>query len=181
MAILVQTTASGRERQEVGAEHPLFVQVKQTPESGTSVPVTSHIFPSELVEIPGIGTAVAYATAEAFGTRFPIVVPVEGTIAQVTFLDFDDEGINKELVLFSREFTATADNAAFNPSDADLNFCLGVISIDTWYNYSANQVGVATPAFHYVAPSGTIYGQFVTRGADNIAAGSIPKFFVVVI
>ena len=181
MAILVQTTASGRERQEVGSEHPLFVQVKQTAESELNVPVTSHIFPSALTEIPGIGTGAAYATADAFGIRFSIVVPVEGTIAQVTFLDFDDEGLNKELVLFSREFTATADNSAFAPSDADLEFCLGVISIDTWYNYSSNQVGIAIPAFHYTAPSGTLYGQFVTRGADNIAAGSVPKFFMVVI
>ena len=104
-------------------------------------------------------------------------MPVEGTISTIGLLDKDDEGIVKELVVFDADFTATTDNSAFAPSDDDLLNCIGVISIDVFYNYSVNQVGFVTPAFSYVAPNGYLYCQLVTRGVDNIAAGSIPRLF----
>lgn len=142
---------------------------------------TARPFYTSNIRVPGIGTAAAYAAADAFGTRFVITVPVEGTIATVVFRDYDDEGLTKELVLFNRDFTETADNSAFAVSDADLVNCVGVVSISTFYNFSSNQIGVALPALYYVAPYGTLWAQFVTRGADNIAAGAIPDFSMVVV
>lgn len=132
------------------------------------------------VTVPGIGTAAAYATGDAFGTKFAIDVPEDGTITNVMFLDYDDEGIDKELLLFSEDFAPTADNAAFAVSDADLSKCVGPIPITRWLNYANNQVGYATPALSYHAPTGKLYGQLVTRGADNIAAGAIPDLLLVV-
>ena len=66
--------------------------------------VTSHVYRSETIEIPGIGAAVAYASGDAFGTKFSINVPNEGTIATLVFIDRDDEGITKEFILFDAEF-----------------------------------------------------------------------------
>lgn len=142
--------------------------------------VASRTIKIEPVTIPGIGTAAAYASGDAFGTSFRFAVPPMGIIANAVFIDLDDEGVNKELVLFSRAFTATADNSAFAVSDADLVNCVGVLSVDTWYNFGNNQLGIATPMMAYEAQTGYLWCQIVTRGADNIAAGSIPIVYLMV-
>ena len=147
--------------------------------------VAGRIYKSPVIKVPGIGAASAYAAADAFGTKVVINgLPNQGTISDVIFIDKDDEGIVKELVLFDHDFTGTADNSAFAPTDADLENLVGVVSISNFYNYSVNQVGRATPALFYSTDPrspGRLYGQFVTRGADNIAAGSEPLFFLVVV
>ena len=134
-----------------------------------------------LQAIPGIGTGAAYASGDAFGTSFSLSLPARGTISVVLFLDYDNEGLNKELVLFSRPVTETADNAAFAVSDAGLRFTVGVVSVEQWYGFANNQIGIANPALSYSGAEGGLYGQWVTRGADNIAAGAIPEFVVVVV
>ena len=141
----------------------------------------SHIHTTPLLTVSGVGTGSAYTSGDAFGRKITLHVPVEGTISNVVFQDLDDEGINKELVLFDRDFEETADNAAFAVSDADLAKCIGVAYINTWSDFGNNQVGQAVPALSYVTPNGMLYAQLVTRGADNIAAGAIPTFFVVVV
>lgn len=131
--------------------------------------------------IPGIGPAVAYTAGDAFGTAFTISVPIDGTVATVTFLDYDDEGVDKELYISATPFTGTADNSAFALSDADLVGCVGIIATFTWYNYGSNQVGVSLPSLFYHAPDSKLYAQWITRGADNIAANSIPQFHMVIV
>ncbi len=147
------------------------------------VQVDSGVFQTQTVQVPGIGTGAAYASGDAFGSKITIPVPKSGTISYVVFLDLDNEGATKDLVLFKSDFVATADNAVFAPSSVDLVGCLGVITIDAldFANFSTNRIGRATPAFSYVAPAGLLYAQFVTRGGDNIAAGSLPQFFMVIV
>lgn len=146
---------------------------------------TGGVFKTSLIRIPGIGTGSAYAAADAFGTAFALQgLPTRGTISTVVFLDHDDEGINKDLVLFQAEFTGTADNSAFAVSDDDLRNVVGVIRIANWFNFGSNQVGMSTPALYYSTrpeSASTMYGQFVTRGTDNIAAANIPEFFFTVV
>lgn len=181
---------------EVNEQHPLPIQLAWRREGdddwsavdgASPLPVAVGgiaLFSTKLAvvrtPIPGIGTGSAYTSGDAFGTKFTLAVPNEGTIASVIFRDYDDEGLGKEIVLFSENFTQTTDNDAFAPTDIDLVSCIGVISIVSFYNFSANQVGMATPALYYVAPKGLLYGQVVTRGADNIAAGAIPDFTLVI-
>ena len=142
--------------------------------------VAGHVNRTPVQAVPGIGTGVAYASGDAFGTRIRFGVPVEGTITNVIFLDNDDEGINKDLVLFEDEFGETADNAAFAVSDADLLRCVGVAHINSWANYANNQVGMANPGLGYSTKTGVLHAQLVTRGADNIAAGQLPYIFLVI-
>ena len=185
MAILVQREKGNKAYEEVGPEHPLATELLNA--SGqpiatdlNEIVTTSRCFATDRIVIPGVGAAVAYLSGDAMGLRFSFSVRREGTIQTVVFLDRDDEGINKDLVLFNREFTQTADNAAFAVSDADLLYCVGVISITTWNNFDANQVGMASPGLFYVAPEARLWCQVVTRGADNIAAGAEPIVFMVV-
>lgn len=143
--------------------------------------VAGRVFRTPRQPIPGIGAAVAYTSGDAFGTKMVFQVPIEGTISNVHFLDYDDEGLTKELVLFSQDFTGTADNAAFAVSDEDLRNCIGVLNITQYFNFDANQLGQGTPALGYLAPEGHLWGQWVTRGADNIAAGAQPDCFLVIV
>ena len=145
------------------------------------IAIKSPVFVTGQIEIPGIGTGAAYAAGDAFGNKFVFKVPKEGTIANVVFIDKDDEGLNKELVLFNKDFGQTGDNQAFSPGDPDLHDSIGAVSIETWYDYALNQLGMATPALSYVAPEGQLYAQMLTRGADNIAAGAIPRIYLVIV
>lgn len=154
---------------------PTDISVTQAGDVFSTVRVSGEKF-----QIPGIGTAAAYTAGDAFGVKFMLTVPEMGTISNVIFIDLDDEGKAKELVLFDNDFTGTADNAAFDPTDADTRNCVGVVSIDTFYNYGSNQIGVSTPALSFVAPRKVLWCQLVTRGADNIAADNIPWIRVVV-
>lgn len=127
------------------------------------------------MEVPGIGAAAAYASGDAFGTVFAINVPKSGIIQAARMIDKDDEGITTEVWMFKDKFTATADNGAFAPTDADLSNLECVISISTFYDASSNRFGVAEDlGISYAAPSGLLYCQCVTRGAPNIAADNMP-------
>lgn len=147
----------------------------------TGAVVTSPVYYTQVTGVPGIGTAVAYTAGEAFGTIITFDVPKQGTIANVVFLDYDDEGINKDLVLFNGHFTHTADNAAMAISSGDLRKAIGVAYINSWSDLAANRIGQAFPALSYKAPQGKLFAQLVTRGADNIAAGALPDIFLVVV
>ena len=144
-----------------------------------NVKVTSELG-SPKIRVPGIGTGAAYTIGDAFGTEFFIPTPLNCTINNVIFIDYDDEGLRKDLWLFTTRPTPTADNAAFAPSDPDLGSCIGVVSVDLFYNAANTQLGIATPALSFKAPNGGIWCQIQTQGADNIAAGATPEVIVVV-
>ena len=142
--------------------------------------LTGEITESQRMTIPGIATASAYTVADAFGIRFELQVPERGVISTALFIDLDNEGLNKDVLVSAHDFTQTADHDAFAISDADLAEAVGYIEFDNWKAYNANQISIATPALYYVAPAGKLFFQFTTRGVDNIAAGSLPIFVVVV-
>ena len=144
------------------------------------ITIKPSIVVTNRVTVPGIGTGSAYAAGDAFGTRFVFEVPPKGTITRAIFIDKDNEGIQKDIVMFSREFTETADNAAFDPSDVDMTSHLGVASVNVFYDFGSNRGGEAVPDLEYSLPDGRIYCQIVTKGADNIAAGAIPEVYLVV-
>jgi hypothetical protein len=175
MAVINKREDDERAYHEINRLNPFPVRIENVPN------ISSHVFRTSPLFIPGIGTASAYAAGDAFGTQLDVIVPDEGTISNVFLLDYDDEGLRKDIVLFDRPFTATADNAAFAPSDEDLLHCIGVVTIDFFYNFANNQIGIATPALGYVAIGETIYCQVVTQGADNIAAQAIPQLVFVIV
>ncbi len=156
-------------------------------EVNTDVPVSVLNFPTiqevrakvastPFVEIQGIVTGAAYASGDAFGSKFSIDVPKIGVLQTAIMLDLDDEGIETELWLFRNDFTATTDNAAFAVSDADLLLLEAVIGITNFANAGNNQVGINNGLnLPYTAPEGKLLCQCVTRGVPNIAAINIPR------
>lgn len=128
------------------------------------------VYVSPFVDI-GVNTDI-YASGDQLGEKFSITnVPEHGTIMAVNVIDRDSEVINLDVVFFKRNFTASANNAAFTPSDADLSNCLGAVLVDTWKAFSNNSLGSeSNVALPYWAPLGTLYCVCVTRGTPTFTA-----------
>ena len=141
-----------------------------------------------LSDTPVLGVGAAYASGDAVGGGmcFPFLrEALDRAGAAVNFtVTMQSTAVQPELelLLFDYDFTATADNAPFNPSAGDLaNHCLGVVKIDAieWCVYAANQI--ATVSIPVVLASGdtvgSVYAQLVTRtvftpaAADEITVG----------
>jgi hypothetical protein len=124
-------------------------------------------------------TAGAYSSGDAIGgllTFKNITTAGNGDrgalVESVLIVDEAAQGADVDLVLFDRTFTATADNAAFDPTDADLLNCIGVVNITTHYAFNDNGISIER-AFGLPIPSttdGSIYGQLVSRGTPTYAA-----------
>lgn len=113
-----------------------------------------------------------YATGDALGAKasFPNV-PEHGTIISINVIDRDSENVNLDIVFFRVDIAGTADNAAFAPTDAELQNCEGAYLVDTWKTFSTNSLGAeANVGLGYWAPSGSLYFQCVTRGAPTYTA-----------
>lgn len=134
---------------------------------------------TRVVQVPGIGTGSAYQTGDAFGTliTFPDVFRPEkgsGIVVKVLFYDLDDEGIQKDLILFSDVVTTTADNSPIALPDSLIQSIKGGITISTFFDLLDNQVGQWTGTLWVQGTGPNLYALAITRGADNVAAGSVP-------
>lgn len=116
-------------------------------------------------------TAGAYSANDAVGgvMTFPVGNGPRrsGIIAGATLIDCDAEGAALNLFLFSHNITSVADNAAFDPTDAEMLRCIGVISFGASDYASAASLssvahlsGLAIP---FVCPWGSL-------GISNVAA-----------
>ena len=113
-----------------------------------------------------------YASGDALGAKasFPNV-PQHGTIMSINVIDRDSEAVNLDVVFFSVDIVGTADNAAFDPTDAELQNCQGAFLVDTWKTFADNSLGAESNiGMSYWAPSGNLYFQCVTRGTPTYTA-----------
>jgi len=160
------------------------VQIADTDASTTNpIPIAEGDVVSRSVT-PTISAGAIYADGDALGGKFELVTAVlaaggAGVIEKITVIDEDQELAGIDFVLFDQDFTATADNAAFDPSDADLANCLGFVDIAATSAYSDfNDNSVATKAsglrmpFHFKLAAGetTLPGQATVRGTPTYTA-----------
>lgn len=131
-----------------------------------------------LIQTPNISAAAIYASGDALGGKLIFVNAVNagiltGVIEKVVLVDRDNERSSIDLVLFDRDFTATADNAAFDPSDADLANCIGHIAV-TSGAYSAfndnSEATVLDQPMPMVLNGTPLCGQLVVRGTPTYTA-----------
>lgn len=107
----------------------------------------------------------------------------EGTIASVTVLSKTQDKAVLDFFIFDRSVTVAADNAAASITDADMEFCLGVISVAV-ADYddigSTNSIATVVPAAGLpvkanVAPN--LYVAIVIRTAITYAADDLSIWF----
>ena len=123
-------------------------------------------------QTPKIDTAI-YAAGDAVGGKLEFTnarTPYEntGNILSLTIKDNDGEENPLYLVLFDRDFTATADQAEFDPSDADLLNIVGVMEVDNYISFKDNSVGIYEedhPHVHFELVEGgtSLFGQLVVE------------------
>ena len=126
---------------------------------------------------PVISTGI-YTTGDALGavTSFPNV-PEHGTIMGFSLIDLDSESANYtviKLFLFKTEPALVADNAAFDPTDAELSECIGRISLTTSTdadvltdNTFLSKANIGLP---YWAQAGRLYFQLQVIGSPTFTA-----------
>ena len=119
-----------------------------------------------------VSTTPAYTAGDALGAKSSFTsLPEHGVIMSVAVIDRDKESANLDIVLFDTDIGGTTDNAAFSPSDAELQTCLGAILVDTWKAFDTNSFGIVdNVGLPYWAPSGTIFFQCVERGTPTFTA-----------
>lgn len=135
----------------------------------------TQVFPSATPTI----TAGAYTAKDAVGGRLEFANAVRaeirtGIVLKVVIVDKAAQNAELVLFLFDRPFTATADNAAFDPTDADLANCVGVITINAFNYVSANDNSVATKecVLDFSLTGTTLYGQLMCTGTPTYASTS---------
>lgn len=132
---------------------------------------------------PAIDTAI-YASGDALGGKlfFPLATAAgleAGRIISATIIDLDKQQAPIDLMLFDRNFTETANNAPWAPSNADLAFAIGFV------RFVAGDYGVSTTAaiaslrnliqgYNLMPGVLGISGQMVVRGTPTYtAAGNL--------
>lgn len=144
---------------------------------------------------PTISTTPAYTSGDALGTVNQIANAVRfsgggGIIQSITVLDKTQaQRAAFDIFLFNASITATTDNAAFAPTDADSAKCVGIISVlTTDYNTAfagtppnsvAFKPNTATATWpqamaipYYCSGGTTLYVQFVVRGTPTYTTSS---------
>jgi len=124
-------------------------------------------------------TAGAYSANDAVGGLLTFANAARssgsgGVIMTVTIIDDAGQDAELELWLFDRTFTAMSDNAAWAPSEADLENLVGVLSTeDSDQGYLAAGTPSAVTinqAMRYDLNGTSLFGQLVTRGTPTFAA-----------
>jgi hypothetical protein len=127
---------------------------------------------------PTISAASIYAAGDAVGglLTFANAARFSGggvIVSQAVIIDLDKEVSAMDLVLFDRTFTNSADNAVFDPTDADLANLVAVIPVTTYASFNDNAVGYSQIVDIPVKPNGTsLFGQLVTRTTPTYTATS---------
>ena len=135
--------------------------------------------PIVIVETSFTPNGTQYSSGDAFGGKLSFSpTPRRGVIQSVVLVDTLLLSPAVDLVLFDRPFTATADNAAFAPTDADAANIMGIISFATgnWAtafgaNSAAQRSGIGLA--YMMNPAGNVdatdnlEGQLVVRGTPD--------------
>ena len=150
----------------------------------------SHLLPGfTIVQTPVI-TAGAYAANDAIGglLEFADAARSPGshlTIRSIVVVDNAKQAGEIDLVFFRETFTAIADNAPFDPSDADMAKYVGHIKIRSSDYADFVDNGGATRdnlglSISLVAAGTSLFAQAVIRGIETYAATDDLTFKLVV-
>lgn len=135
---------------------------------------------SVVVAVTPTITGGAYSAKDAVGGLLTFanaarVSGGSGVVHAVTIIDNDSEAAELVLVLFDQTFTATADNAPFDPSDADLANCIGKITISSTDYQAFNDNAVAqvrNVGLPFKLTGTSLFGQLMCTGGPTYTAVS---------
>lgn len=144
---------------------------------------------------PTISSSPAYTSGDCLGGLMSITSATSysgggGRLLGVTVIDKTQaQRAAMDILFFSQSVTVAGDNAAFATSDADMAYCVGLLSLGSWsYNTAwagtpLNSIAVAPPPasaatsvqtmlLPYVCSATTLYAQAVVRGTPTYTSTS---------
>lgn len=128
---------------------------------------------------PVVDTAVNAAKDNLGGLlTFANAVRASGGTGQIRSLvvkDLAQQMAAMDLVLFSATIAAPTTNAVFDPTDAELDTCLGRIPVATgdWADFNGNSVATVRDIGLDLTLAGTsLFGALVSRGTPTYATAS---------
>jgi hypothetical protein len=155
---------------------------------GATVPVIGGASASGLLPVggkcvaisqtPTIGTG-AYVAKDAVGglLEFANAARVSGgsiTVDTVVVVDKAQVMLILDLVLFNVTLTAPTDSSVFDPTDAELATCIGVVPITTWADFSDNSMATrANIGLTGVLNGTSLFGVLVARSGGSLTNGDI--------
>lgn len=131
-----------------------------------------------ITQTPTVGGA-AYVAKDAVGglLTFANAARVSGgtiIVDAVTLVDKSATMGSYDLVLFNATFTGPTDSSAFDPTDAELLTCVGVIPITTWADFNDNSVASRYGLGLSITLAGTsLFGALVARSGFSLTNGDI--------
>jgi len=144
--------------------------------SNLNVAATTSMRQVRLVAFPTVSITPAYTAKDAVGGKLTFANAARSTggsitIQSVIVADKSQQQPSLELVLFDRDFTASSDNAAFDPADTDLPYIVGVIPVSNWFDFNDNSVATRHGLQVAAKLEGTdLYGQLVTRSTPTFVS-----------
>ena len=132
----------------------------------------------KVIEVTPTISTLIYAAGDAVGglLEFPFAGGSDGQggrIVGAAVVDEGDQAAALKLALFDVTFTATADQAAFDPSDDDMRNCIGIIDFAA-ADYAGgvnNQIATKSNLGMPYVPVGTsLFGQLFTSGTPTYPA-----------
>ena len=185
MALQFFKDAPTNDNVPVSSENPLPVRQIELP-GYYQLPVAGQTI-TRLYQVPGIATADAFDSGDAFGTPIKLADlfrPEKGSglIMGMFLLDLDDEGIQIDVPLFVGPIVGVASDAAASFTDGELMLCRWVFSINTFYNWATNQFGQTNQnPMHIVAGGPDLWTQLIVIGTPTIAALNVPVLGITVV
>lgn len=149
--------------------------------SSDAIPVSPRYKRSRLSVTPTVSAGAIYASGDAVGGIMTFSNAARssggsGVIRGVTVVDKDQELAALELVLFDQTIAGTVtDNAAFDPTDADLANLIGWLKVTAttgYLSFADNSAAFVQCEIPYVCNATSLFGALVTRGTPTYTATS---------
>jgi hypothetical protein len=128
--------------------------------------------------VPAIDTAV-YTAKDAVGALLTFAGAARysggsGRLLAVTVVDKDQERADLDLVLFDRTIGAPTNNAIFDPTDAELDTCIGWVPIGAgmYADFNDNSVAHVDVSLAYVLNGTSMFGVLVARSTPTYTAAT---------
>lgn len=131
-----------------------------------------------ITQTPTVGTA-GYVAKDAVGglLTFANAARVSGgsiCIDTVVIADKAAQMMSLDLVLFNATITGPTDSSVFDPTDAELLTCIGVVPITVWSDFNDNAVAARYGLGLTVNLAGTsLFGALVARSTGTLTNGDI--------
>lgn len=133
-----------------------------------------------VAQTPTVSSGSAYAAKDAIGAllTFASVARASGLPAVLEAVQIVDKGQQMaacDLVLFDRSITAPTDNAAFDPTDAELANCIGVVEFvaGDYHDFNDNSLAQLDDiGLPFVLNGTSLYGALVARGTPTYTSTS---------